>query len=310
MAISKRCAGERGPALRGQPRPSSLEKQEEIETAPSLRLRRHTRTVRLPPLPAFVFLPPKHFWPLALAAVGLRVDDKRKYTLKTVFWRRPRTEELLRKNGSWETSLQGQCHSLACLGFFKKCNSHLAFQGRLRPPRIVRGAEWAQLGCWASFGYFLDGEREKFILFHFSTSLRRHPVPCKKIGVGRPQSWAPPSSWSGRAALCPPLLLLPNIVQSVPGEVSSDVSASKAAQVSPQLHGFRVLSSRRPGGRTSAQRRSPRASGSAESPRTPADSREEGVSPRAGLGVRRPAGTRKGRWIPGKTKALPEPADP
>ena len=151
MAISKRCAGERGPALRGQPRPSSLEKQEEIETAPSLRLRRHTRTVRLPPLPAFVFLPPKHFWPLALAAVGLRVDDKRKYTLKTVFWRRPRTEELLRKNGSWETSLQGQCHSLACLGFFKKCNSHLAFQGRLRPPRIVRGAEWAQLGCWASY---------------------------------------------------------------------------------------------------------------------------------------------------------------
>lgn len=34
-----------------------------------------TRTVRPPPLPAFVFLPPNIFWPLALAAVGLRVDD-------------------------------------------------------------------------------------------------------------------------------------------------------------------------------------------------------------------------------------------
>lgn len=35
-----------------------------MKPAPSL-LRRHTRTVSPPPLPAFVFLPPKHFWPLA-----------------------------------------------------------------------------------------------------------------------------------------------------------------------------------------------------------------------------------------------------
>lgn len=95
-----------------------------------------TRTIRLPPLPAFVFLPLKHFWPLALAAVGLRVDDKRKYTLQTVFWRWPRGVELLRKSSSWETSLQGQCHSLALLGLFKKCSSDLAFQGSLSPHRI------------------------------------------------------------------------------------------------------------------------------------------------------------------------------
>lgn len=86
--------------------------------APSL-LRRHTRTVRPPPLPAFVFLPPKHFWPLAIAAVGLRVDDKRKYTPKTVFWRWSCTVELLRKNSSWEISLQGQCHSRAHLGLLQ-----------------------------------------------------------------------------------------------------------------------------------------------------------------------------------------------
>lgn len=88
----------------------SLEKQE-IETAPSL-LRRHTRTVSPPPLPAFVFLPPKHFWPLALAALGLRVDDKRKYTPRIVFWRWLRAVELLKKNSSWETRLQGQCYGL------------------------------------------------------------------------------------------------------------------------------------------------------------------------------------------------------
>lgn len=44
-----------------------------------------------------------------------------------------------------------------------------------------------------------------------------------------------------------------------------------------------VLTSGRPGGRISAQRRSPRVSGSVESLRTPADS-EERVSPRAGRG--------------------------
>lgn len=92
-----------------------------------------TRTVRPPPLPAFVFLPPKHFWPLALAAVGLRVDDRRKHTLKTDFWRWLRAVELLRKNSSWETSLQGQCHSPACLSLLKKGNSDLAFQGGLAP---------------------------------------------------------------------------------------------------------------------------------------------------------------------------------
>ena len=71
----------------------SLEKQhKEIETAPSL-LRRHARTVSPPPLPAFVFLPPKHFWPLAFAAVGLRVDDRRKYMPRIVFWRWPPGEE-------------------------------------------------------------------------------------------------------------------------------------------------------------------------------------------------------------------------
>lgn len=66
----------------------------------------------------------------------------------------------------------------------------------------------------------------------------------------------------------------------------------------------RVLSSRRPGRRASAQRRRPRVSGPAERLRTPAGSEEEGVSPRAGHGVRRPARRMKGRWIPGKTKAL------
>lgn len=63
------------------------------------------------------------------------------------------------------------------------------------------------------------------------------------------------------------------------------------------------------GGRTRAQWRSPHASGSAERLRSPAGSEEEGVSSRAGGEVRRPAGRMKWRWIPGKTKALPGPAD-
>lgn len=98
-----------------------------------------------------------------------------------------------------------------------------------------------------------------------------------------------------------------------PGEVSLDVSASKAAQGSPQFHGSpspQLQKTRQGGGRTSAQRRSSHASGSAVSLRTPADSEEERVSPRAGRGVRRPAGRMKGRWIPGETKGFPGPADP
>lgn len=49
----------------------------------------------------------------------------------SVFWRWPCALELLRKKSSWETSRQGQCHSLARLSLFKKCHSDLAFQGRL-----------------------------------------------------------------------------------------------------------------------------------------------------------------------------------
>lgn len=43
--------------------------------------------------------------------------------------------ELLKKNSSWETSLQGQCHSLARLSLFKKRSSYLDFQGGLSPRR-------------------------------------------------------------------------------------------------------------------------------------------------------------------------------
>lgn len=68
----------------------------------------------------------------------------------------------------------------------------------------------------------------------------------------------------------------------------------------------RVLSSRRPGGLAGqcavAQ---PRRVWSCRGLRTPSGSeQEEGVSPRAGCGVRTPARRMKGRWIPGKTKAL------
>lgn len=59
----------------------------------------------------------------------------------------------------------------------------------------------------------------------------------------------------------------------------------------------RVLSSGRPGGRISAQRRSPRASGSVESLRTPADSEKERVSPRAGRGGGEEAGRENEREV-------------
>lgn len=119
-----------------------------LNRAPSL-LCRHTRTVRPPPLPAFVFLPPNIFWPLALAAVGLWVDDKRKYTLNS-FLEMARALELLRKNSSWEASRQGQCHSLTRAGLFKKWNSDLAFRGGFSLSRVFPRAQWVTLGCWTS----------------------------------------------------------------------------------------------------------------------------------------------------------------
>lgn len=115
--------------------------------APSL-LRRHTRTVRLPPLPAFVFLPPKHFRPLTLAAVGLRVDDKRKYTLKSVLHCGASEKEQLVGNQS-PGPMSQPCPSWTPQKK-KKNNSHLAFQGGLIPHRVFSRAGWAQLGCWAS----------------------------------------------------------------------------------------------------------------------------------------------------------------
>lgn len=73
-----------------------------------------------------------------------------------------------------------------------------------------------------------------------------------------------------------------------PGEGSSDVSASKTAQGSPQLHGFRFVSFRRQNSlRTGEQKRSPSASGSAESLQTPTGSEEKGVPPKAGCGVKK-----------------------
>lgn len=48
--------------------------------------------------------------------------------------------QLLRKSSSWEISLQGQCHSLACRGLCKNCNSDLAFRGGLSPqPGLSQG---------------------------------------------------------------------------------------------------------------------------------------------------------------------------
>ena len=116
--------------------------------APSL-LRRHTRTVRLPPLPAFVFLPPKHFRPLTLAAMGLRVDDKRKYTLKSVLHCGASEKEQLVGNQS-PGPMSQPCPSWTPQKKKKKYNSHLAFQGGLIPHRVFSRAGWAQLGCWAS----------------------------------------------------------------------------------------------------------------------------------------------------------------